>query len=662
MLHFPREPFLICLCGVYAAAFASIRTQIRGLYGEDGIEPVDVFLRSVKRSYAGSRDASTLEWIVNRFPTLVWLHEPLQWTPSFCMEVICLVGATVSVLGVVRPAWRTAGPLALLWFCYLSIVQCGQTFMQFQWDSFLLEVGVLAVLLPPWWQPHRKTDDTFETPAAAIWTLRFLFFKFMLMSGAVKIQSRCPTWLGLTALDFHFASQPLPLPLAWYALQAPPIINRLAVAVTLLIEGPWTFFLLAPHAALRRVGAIQQIALQIFILLTGNYNFFNLLTLVLAGALLDIDSYAAKDTFRDAKTTTATQKSGIARVESAWNTFQTHPAVTKAVLSSSRGFCVYTWLEVFTMTAQDDPFKPLEQRGFLELLQATRYVQAAGKFAVTLSALDQSYQQSLPSHAVSMYRLTEKYRITSAYGLFRSMTGVGSVQLDDGQHYSVVARPEIILEGTKDGGLTWEEYHFKYKPGDVNSAPRLVAPLHPRLDWQMWFAALGDYQSAPWLVHLVAKLLDGSPDVKKLLDSTRDPFLDSPPDAIRAQLYYYDFTRLNTSWNRALPMSKILDNSSDPQWWTRTFVREYMPALERGNPSLAAFVQHHWPAPVSKLSPTITEFSAVRQCIDRVLQQLCGAPWSPVGLAAGFVLAQPGVAALFHWLRRCSATVKLKFD
>ncbi|KAL4178264.1 hypothetical protein KRP22_003186 [Phytophthora ramorum] len=75
------------------------------------------------------------------------------------------------------------------------------------------------------------------------------------MFGAVKIQSRCPTWLGLTALDFHFASQPLPLPLGWYVLQAPPSINRLAVAVTLLIEGPWTFFLLAPHPTLRSVGA-----------------------------------------------------------------------------------------------------------------------------------------------------------------------------------------------------------------------------------------------------------------------------------------------------------------------------------------------------------------------------------------------------------------------
>ncbi|KAG3113575.1 hypothetical protein PI124_g7587 [Phytophthora idaei] len=257
MLVFPREFFLICICLVYALAFASIRTQVRGLYGENGIEPVDVYLRSVKLNYAPeSHDASTFAWIVDIFPTLVWLHEALQWTPCFCMEVICLAGVTVAVLGMIQPAWRTAGLLTLLWIFYLSIVKCGQTFMQFQWDSFLLEVGVLALLLAPWW--HRSnTDESFETPAAAVWTLRFLFFKFMLMSGAVKIQSRCPTWLELTALDFHFATQPLPFPLSWYALQAPPIINRLAVAVTLLIEGPWTFFLIAPHPTLRRIGAIQ---------------------------------------------------------------------------------------------------------------------------------------------------------------------------------------------------------------------------------------------------------------------------------------------------------------------------------------------------------------------------------------------------------------------
>ncbi|KAJ8524524.1 hypothetical protein ON010_g16593 [Phytophthora cinnamomi] len=514
------------------------------------------------------------------------------------------------------------------------------------------------------------------------------------------------------------------------------LVRATGPAVTLLIEGPWTFFLLAPHTAMRRIGAIQQIVLQIAILLTGNYNFFNLLTMVLAGALLDIDTYAAKDNFLSAKTkATSTQKSWIARVERGWHTFQTHPVVTKVVLLCSLGFCIYTWVEVFEMTTLNEPPRAEQQRSFLELVLATRIrllptvedtqawlalilprcvlfaaaltvcssawqiVRFFSRFgrssnvtfrsktrfalglvylaistmaslwvfmssALTLSVLDQSFQRSLPSFAVFAYHSTEKYRVTGAYGLFRTMTGVGTVQLDDGQRFSVVARPEIVLEGTKNGGLTWEEYHFKYKPGDVNSAPRLVAPFHPRLDWQMWFAALGDYQGAPWLVHLVARLLEGSPDVKELLDLTRDPFPDAPPDAIRAQLYYYDFTRLNTSWNRAIPTAKILDNHSYSQWWTRTFVREYLPALERGNPSLASFVQHHWPPEstpaASTLAPDTTEISALHQWTDQVLQWLCQSPWSPVGLAAGVVCSQSGVAALFRWLH--SRTAKLKLD
>ncbi|KAG3113574.1 hypothetical protein PI124_g7586 [Phytophthora idaei] len=402
----------------------------------------------------------------------------------------------------------------------------------------------------------------------------------------------------------------------------------------------------------------------------------------------------------------------------------------KGMLACAVCFCVYTWLEVFEMTTQDDK----RRNSFLELLLATRirllptveatqawltlilprctvfsavlvvfsscwqvlrsfahsgqsstarkrlvlrliYLLTASAASVwvftssvvTLSVLDQSFQQSLPSFVISTYYSTEKYRITSAYGLFRTMTGVGTVQLGNGQHVSVVARPEIILEGTKDGGLTWKAYHFKYKPDDVGSAPRLVAPFHPRLDWQMWFAALGDYHSAPWLVHLVARLLEGSHDVKGLLDTTRDPFPDSPPPAIRAQLYYYDFTRLNTSWNQALPTAKILDNSSDPQWWTRTFVREYLPALERENPSLTAFVEHHWPSSVSKLSPETSEVSTselrqwinqVLEWINQVLEWLCSEPWSPVGLAVGFVLAQSGVAAC--WMLRRAMLTKLK--
>jgi hypothetical protein len=313
------------------------------------------------------------------------------------------------------------------------------------------------------------------------------------------------------------------------------------------------------------------------------------------------------------------------------------------------------WQVVCSFSSTESGARPTTKRLALRLIYLLTTTTASAwvftSSVLTLSVLDPTFQQSLPSFVGSAYSSMEKYRVTGAYGLFRTMTGVGTVQLDDEQLVSVGARPEIVLEGTKDGGQTWSEYHFKYKPGDVASAPRLVAPFHPRLDWQMWFAALADYQSAPWLVHLVARLLEGAQDVKALIDTTRDPFPDTPPDAVRAQLYYYDFTRLNTPWSQALPTAKILQNSSDPQWWTRTVVKEYLPPLERGNSSLAAFVQHHWPASsTSELSPA--ECSALRQRTDQVLQWLCSQPWSPVGLAAGVVLSKSSVAELFRWLRR----------
>ena len=73
-------------------------------------------------------------------------------------------------------------------------------------------------------------------------------------------------------------------------------------------------------------------------------------------------------------------------------------------------------------------------------------------------------------------------------------------------------RPEIVLEGS-DNGVVWKEYGFKYKPTDVHNRPRWVAPHQPRLDWQMWFAALGSYQNNPWFVNFVFRLLQGSPEV-----------------------------------------------------------------------------------------------------------------------------------------------------
>jgi hypothetical protein len=96
-----------------------------------------------------------------------------------------------------------------------------------------------------------------------------------------------------------------------------------------------------------------------------------------------------------------------------------------------------------------------------------------------------------------------------------------------------------VVEGSDDG-ITWRAYEFRYKPGDVLRRPSQVAPHQPRLDWQMWFAALGDVRDNPWFVRFCLRLLEGSPSVLALLD--RNPFPDAPPRYLRARLYDYRFS------------------------------------------------------------------------------------------------------------------------
>ena len=139
-------------------------------------------------------------------------------------------------------------------------------------------------------------------------------------------------------------------------------------------------------------------------------------------------------------------------------------------------------------------------------------------------------------------------RIVNGYGLFAIMT---------------TSRPEIIIEGSNDGE-TWLDYEFKFKPGDLRRAPRWVEPFQPRLDWQMWFAALGDYRSSPWFTHLMLRLLEGSPPVLALLE--RNPFPRSPPKYLRAVVYDYTFT----SWS---------ERRAQGEWWHRRLRGDYFPTV-----------------------------------------------------------------------------------
>jgi lipase maturation factor 1 len=158
--------------------------------------------------------------------------------------------------------------------------------------------------------------------------------------------------------------------------------------------------------------------------------------------------------------------------------------------------------------------------------------------------------RQMPDPVELLARFTSPFQVVNSYGLFAVMT---------------TERLEIVVEGSDDGEV-WRAYEFPYKPGDVNRAPRWAEPYQPRLDWQMWFAALGDYQTNPWFVTFAERLLEGSPEVAALLE--KNPFPDHPPRYIRALTYKYRFS----TWDER-------HKTGSRVWWHREPHGEYLPTV-----------------------------------------------------------------------------------
>jgi predicted DCC family thiol-disulfide oxidoreductase YuxK len=382
---------------IYLSAFVSFGVQAQGLVGSHGILPLAEMVDAVA-SGAG----------LDRFflmPMVFW------WNASdFVIQAVCWTGAGLALLLVFNLLPRLS--LFLLYLLYLSLFYGGQVFMAYQWDTFLLEAGFLALLL------------SFAT-TQGLWLLRWLLFRFMFMSGMVKLLSGDPNWWNLSALSYHFLTQPLPTSLAWYAAQLPPGVLKFATGVTFFVELVLPFLIFCPRR-LRFVAAFGILLLQACILMTGNYNWFNLQTMVLCLPLFD-------------------------------------DAALQRVLPRR-----------LIRLAQVRAEHKTPHRGFSAI---------AGALAVlivfcSLVKMDQRFGGNQPVVAQAVDRLIQPLHIVSSYGLFAIMT---------------TERNEIVIEGSNDG-VGWREYEFSYKPGDVRRPPRWNIPHQPRLDWQMWFAALDDPQ------------------------------------------------------------------------------------------------------------------------------------------------------------------------
>ena len=447
--------FLRLLGLIYFAAFVSLATQIAGLMCSQGILPARDFLLA-RRGWGPTRFL--------QIPTLCW------WSArDGFLRFLGWGGAGLSLLLVIGVA--PVPVLILLWAIYLSFFNVCRVFLGYQWDILLLETGFLAIFVAPF-----DLLPVFP-PAAApsslvLWLLWWLLFRLMFCSGFVKLRSGDRNWRNLTALRYHYETQPLTTWTAWYARQLPDGFHKLSCVVMFAIELGAPLFVFAPPPLCYLAGA-AFVLLMLLILATGNYCFFNLLAIALSVLLFDDALWLPCF----GRLLPGVEFSTHAPPRGGWPAWITLPLALAVAVLSAEVIC-----HLFRFTAR---WPKLLER-LLEWL--------------------------------------EPFRLVNGYGLFAVMT---------------TQRPEIIVEGSYDGA-TWQAYEFKWKPGDVLRRPRFVVPHQPRLDWQMWFAALGCYHNTPWFGRFLVRLLRGSPEVLALL--RKNPFADKPPRFIRAVTYDYRFT------------------------------------------------------------------------------------------------------------------------
>lgn len=400
-------------------AFLSYWVQADALIGANGINP-------------WAQDLEKIEVLTEQNPALskFSVRPTLLWFPIFSNHHL-LFG-----LGTLSATSLTLGFIPLFsalisYILYLSLMVVGEPFLSFQWDILLVETLLLSLPFLPavrFHQPGSKVN--FSNWARCL--LIALLAKLMLESGIVKFTSFARdgtnTWRDLTALDFHYWTQPLPHTLSPWVHSLPSSFDSCSLYTMYIIELILPFFFFLP-GNFRRFALLGQIILQIAILLSGNYGFFNLLTLCLCIPLVDDQLLPAKIKKR----------------------FSKNENNSPSGKSHFRTSFLFLLITIFMVTT------------YGHLINDFMGTQISGQ-----------KKWDVPKWIQSLQSETRTLRCFNSYGLFRVMT---------------TTRPEIIIEGSEDG-KSWLPYEFKWKPGNPNRLPSFAGPHMPRLDWQMWFEGL----------------------------------------------------------------------------------------------------------------------------------------------------------------------------
>jgi len=242
-------------------AFLVTANQFRPLLGERGLLPAPRFLAAVP---------------FRRAPSLFHLRYSDRLLSGVAWTGAALAAAAVAGLPEQGPAWLSAAAWLAMWALYLSVVNVGQVFYGFGWETLLLEAGFLAVFLGP---------ASTTPPSLVLWLFRWLLFRVEFGAGLIKLRGdRC--WRDLTCLDYHHETQPLPGPFSWWFHHLPRPLHRAEVLANHATQLVVPFGLFAPQPV-ARVAALVIVVTQSWLLVSGNFSWLNLITIVLAVAAMD---------------------------------------------------------------------------------------------------------------------------------------------------------------------------------------------------------------------------------------------------------------------------------------------------------------------------------------------------------------------------------------
>lgn len=452
---------------VYLVAFLVAADQIVPLIGHDGLLPADKFLQRVGQHFGSSAAG------FKNLPSVFWWNVTDPW-----LRGAAWVGVGLSSL--VLCGFANALIMLLLWGLYLSFVHVGQLWYSYGWETQLLETGFIAVFLCPLWDPRPFART--RPALVALWLYRWLIFRIMLGAGLIKIRGdEC--WRDLSALFYHYETQPVPNPFSRLIHFAPAWFHKLGVLVNHVMElvAPW--FVFVPGVA-RNVSGVLMAAFMGVLIVSGNLSFLNWLTIIPCVACID---------------------------DSVWRRI----------------------LPTYLSECADRAAASQTRSG------ASRF--AGGVFAAVVAWLSIEPVKNLVSPKQAMNASFDRLHLVNTYGAFGTVgreryeivfEGTDDVMARESSHwkeYEFKAKPgdpkrKPPFISPYHYRLDWQIW-FAAIPGVHYDLRTLPTPQH-----------------YPWVVHFVWKLLHNDAGTLGLL--ARNPFPEAPPRYVRALVYRYKFASL----------------------------------------------------------------------------------------------------------------------